>query len=178
MGEAGADRIGLTPGRAAAAADEDGAPQPRDDAHHWPFTHLRLRDEAGFDGAAEHEDIEPGGVVGQEQHAPAARLLAHNLDADADEVAEHPVVNAREGHLRPAGQQQKQRLDGHGNQRPDHCQRDAPDRPNPAAERPRFHHIAPERTAQPGAEAKGFPAPPGNRVAGICWQGHVHGMIG
>ncbi len=67
-----AHHVALAPGRMSLAGDEHSAPEAGDGADDWPPRHLVLGHEAGVELPAQHRDVEPGGVVGDEHHRPPA----------------------------------------------------------------------------------------------------------
>ena len=92
----------------AVAADKDGAAKARDGADDGPPGHVVLGDEARTQRGACGRDVEPGGMVADEQDGPAADApdrRARDAYVQADEPGDGCPIGAGEMHLGAAWQQ-------------------------------------------------------------------------
>jgi hypothetical protein len=87
---------------AARAVDKHRALEPRGNTDQRPARHFALGDEGDRRDRTDHQNIGPGNVVGHEQHRAIVHRLADDVDANAQQPAEHAVV--ADGDRAPAGQ--------------------------------------------------------------------------
>ena len=103
-----ARRARISPGRLAhrrapRAIDEYRPLQPRQRGDERPGADLLLGDERNRRDGRQHGNIEPCGVIGDEQHRPIAHDRAVEVDADAEQAADLAVVPIGERYARRSG---------------------------------------------------------------------------
>ncbi len=97
-------RVRLRGVRAPRPVDEDRALQLRHEAEQGPALDLGLGDEGQRRDGADGEDVEPGDMVGEDQHGPVARQRPPPMDPQSDDARRRPV----EKHGQPAPGRQPQ----------------------------------------------------------------------
>ena len=86
----------LVDGGASRTVDEDGALQPGKARHEGPRSDFSLGNEREGGDGAQHRDVEPGDVVGDDEHGTPLGDAAVDVETYAEQAADGAVVPVRQ----------------------------------------------------------------------------------